>query len=92
MRNYVFMKTIVTATEAARRFGDLLAEIKHTGSAIEITKNGQSIATLQPVRRGGGMTLKEFAALWADHAEDYSFADDLERINRADQPPANPWA
>lgn len=86
------MKTIVTATEAARRFGDLLAEIKHAGRPVEITKNGEAIATLQPVRRGGGMTLKEFAALWADGEDDPSFADDLERINAADQPPANPWA
>lgn len=90
MRIFAFMKTIVTATEAARRFGDLLAEIKHAGRPVEITKNGEAVATLQPVRRAGGMTLKEFAALWADGADDPSFADDLERINAADQPPANP--
>ena len=86
------MKTTITATEAARRFGDLLAEIKHGGGSVEITKNGESVATLQPLRRAGGMTLKEFAGLWKGTADDHSFADDLERINAADQPPANPWA
>ncbi len=86
------MKTVVTATEAARRFGDLLAEIKHAGRSIEITKNGESIAILQPARRAGGMTLREFATLWAGGADDPSFANDLEHINAADQPPANPWA
>jgi len=86
------MKKTVTATEAARRFGDLLAEIKHAGRPVEIRKNGEAIATLQPVRRAGGMTLREFAALWTDGPDDPSFADDLERLNAADQPPANPWA
>lgn len=86
------MKTVVTATEAARRFGDLLAEIKHAGRSVEITKNGEAIATLQPIRRAGGMTLKEFAELWKGTADDHSFADDLKRINVADRPPANPWA
>lgn len=86
------MKTVITSTEAARRFSDLLAEIKHGGSSFEITKNGKPIATLLPVRRSGGMSLKEFAALWAQSAFDSSFADDLERVNEADQPPGNPWA
>jgi hypothetical protein len=39
----------------------------------------------------GRITVKEFVDLWNGQAFDGQFADDLEKVNREDQPLENPW-
>jgi len=85
------MSDRLTSTEVVRRFGDILAEVRHGGRTITVTKNGEPVAELRPAEEARRCTLREFAECWADESNDESFADDLAVVNAADQPAASPW-
>jgi prevent-host-death family protein len=84
------MKATISVTEVVRRFDELLDEIKRTGDTVEITRNGEPVATLAPVRGGPGMTLRQFASLWKTPPNNPTFANVLEQINEADLPTSGP--
>jgi prevent-host-death family protein len=84
------MNKKVSSTEAVRNLGELLAEVRHTGARVVITKNGNPIAKLEPVEAIESMRLREFLAEWTRNA-DSSFADDLEKVQEADEPEKSPW-
>lgn len=48
----------VTATEAARRFADLLDAVEHDGERYTITRRGKAVAHIEPVTRGRGADVK----------------------------------
>lgn len=54
------MRTI-TATEAARRFSDLLDAIE-AGESVTVTRGNKPIAELRPARRRTGRDLREALA------------------------------
>lgn len=86
------MDTTISTTEAARHLGDVLARVKHAGEHFLLTKNDQPLARLIPAgplgRATGAMIMNAVERLPHDPA----FADDLERVNRLDRIPENPWA
>jgi len=84
------MKTI-SSTKAAKNFGDCLARVKHGGESLLICRKNTPVAVLGPVPGAGRITVKEFVDLWNGQAFDGQFADDLEKVNREDQPLENPW-
>jgi antitoxin (DNA-binding transcriptional repressor) of toxin-antitoxin stability system len=84
--------TIISTTEAARHLGDYLARVKHKGEHFLLTKNDQPIAELTPARGTNRATWSEIMAAVARLPQDPTFADDLEKVNDADQLPDNPWA
>ena len=84
--------TIISTTEAARHLGDFLARVKHKGEHFLLTKNDRPIAELAPARGSRRATWAELSAAVAHLPQDPTFADDLERVNDADQLPDNPWA
>ncbi len=86
------MEIPISSTEVARTLGDCLARIKHRGDTFLITKNHKSIATLAPPSSARFATIGELQALLSRLPPDPGFADDLERVNRADTIPTNPWA
>jgi antitoxin (DNA-binding transcriptional repressor) of toxin-antitoxin stability system len=92
--NYVFcMKaTSISTTDAARHLGDYLARVKHKGEHFLLTKNDQPIAELSPAKGTRRATWGDLVSAIARLPGDPSFADDLEKVNEADQPAANPWA
>ena len=51
--------TDISATEAARRFSDLLDEVEHHGDHFTIVRRGKAVATISPVRRGKGNEVKK---------------------------------
>ncbi|NOX99164.1 MAG: type II toxin-antitoxin system prevent-host-death family antitoxin [Verrucomicrobia bacterium] len=84
----------ITSTEAARRFGDLLAEIRYGGGVAVITKNGEPVAELRPHGKEKSMCLQDFVTFWnEEHASltRGNFADDLQKVKAADLPAENPW-
>lgn len=84
--------TTITATEAARHLGDYLARVKHKGEHFLLTKNDQPIAELAPASGSRRTTWGELVSTVARFPRDPMFADDLEKVNDADQPANNPWA
>jgi antitoxin (DNA-binding transcriptional repressor) of toxin-antitoxin stability system len=83
----------VSSTELARNLGDVLARVRYRGQTFLVRKNGKVIARLEPAGPSGRATLQEAFAAWVSAAApDPGFADDLERVNLADTPGANPWA
>ena len=84
--------TTISTTEAARHLGDYLARVKHKGERFVLTKNDQPIAELMAATGSRSATWAELVGAVARLPRDSSFADDLERVNKADQTAANPWA
>lgn len=48
----------VTATDAARRFADLLDSVEHDGQRYTIIRHGRAVAQIDPVSRGRGADTK----------------------------------
>jgi prevent-host-death family protein len=67
----------VTATEAARKFADLLDAVEHDGRRYTITRRGKAVAHIEPVSRGRGADAK---ALLRRHRPDAAWARDLDRV------------
>lgn len=86
------METPISSTEAARHLGDVLARVKHAGESFVLTKNEKPLARLVPLgvpaRPNGAEIMRELERL----PHDPEFAGDLERVNRMDRIPDNPWA
>jgi len=85
------MITTISTTEAARHLGDYLARVKHKGERFLLTKNDQPIAELSPAAGSRRGTWGEMKSAVAQLPHDLAFADDLEKVNLADQPGENPW-
>lgn len=83
--------TEISSTEAARHLGDYLARVKHKGERFIVTKNDQPIAELSPAAGSRRATWGELREAIGSGSGDPTFADDLERINEADQLATNPW-
>jgi prevent-host-death family protein len=49
----------VTATDAARRFSDLLDSVEHDGEHYTIIRHGRAFAQIDPVSRGRGSDTKD---------------------------------
>ncbi len=50
--------TEISATEAARKFADLLDAVEHRGERITIIRRGKAVALIEPVLRGRGSDIK----------------------------------
>lgn len=88
--------TVLSATEAARGFGDLLARVRYRREAFLIRRGRTIVARLGPVD-APGVTGAEAAAAWAGRPrltarEAASFAADLDAARRKlNVPPEDPW-
>lgn len=86
------MEIRITATELARKLGDVLGKIRYRCDSFVVERNGEAIARISPVAGLAG-SLGEGLRAWKEAGPaDPSFAEDLASINRADRPPRNPWA
>lgn len=81
---------IVTATEASRRFSDLLDAIER-GESVTVTRGNRPVAELRPARRRTGSDLR--AALTGISPPDDRFESDIAAavaLLAAEE--ADPWA
>jgi antitoxin (DNA-binding transcriptional repressor) of toxin-antitoxin stability system len=49
----------VSATEAARRFSDLLDQVEHDGETFVVERRGRAVASIAPAAAVSGRTVKE---------------------------------
>ena len=86
------METLVSATELARRLGEYLARVRYRRESLLIERNGKAVARIVPIEDAEPVTLARALAAWCGAGPtDREFADDLERVNAADQPPGDQW-
>ena len=93
------MVKTITATDAVRRFSDLLNTIKFKGARYTILRGGRPVATLGPASvHSHSMTLGEFKELLTKlphlGEEAADFEEDLNRIARKQPalPKGRSWA
>ncbi len=67
----------ISATDAARRFADILDAVEHRGERFVIVRRGRAIAQLGPSALGRGSEVK---AVLRRHAPDADWRDDLESV------------
>jgi len=67
----------IAATDAARKFADLLDAVEHDGQRYTITRRGKAIAHIEPVSRGSGADAKE---LFRRHRPDADWSSDLSDV------------
>lgn len=67
----------VSATDAARRFADLLDGVEHRGEHYTIIRRGKAVAQLEPITLGHGADVK---AIVRRHRPDRGWSEDLARV------------
>lgn len=67
----------ISATEAGRKFSDLLDAVEHRGEHFTIVRRGRVVAQLDPIRAGRGADIK---ALLRRQPVDQTFADDVAAV------------
>jgi prevent-host-death family protein len=79
----------LSATEAARRFADVLDAVERRRESFVVVRRGREIATISPASPASGKRVKE---LLRDHQADASWSKELEELRSSliDQPPAWP--
>lgn len=67
----------ISATEAARRFADLLDSVEHGREHYTIVRRGKAVAHLEPISRGRGSEVKE---ILKRHRPDSAWGEELSRL------------
>jgi prevent-host-death family protein len=69
----------ISATDASKRFADMLDAVEHRGETFTVVRRGRAIATVSPARRTGLAALREFLRA---HPPDEEWARDLAEVRR----------
>lgn len=70
----------ITATDAARRFSDLLDAVEGRGESFVVERRGRAIASIAPAAAVSGRTLKQ---LLRSHRVDSRWPDELRELRSA---------
>jgi antitoxin (DNA-binding transcriptional repressor) of toxin-antitoxin stability system len=85
---------VVSATDAAKGFRELLDAVEHRGESFRIERHGRSVALVSPDQglRRGPTWAQALAMLVEGPRADPEFADDMEAVRRSMGPmPSDPW-
>lgn len=86
------MEYRLSASELARKVGDVLGRIRYRRDSFLIERNGEPIARMIPLSDRPEVTLREIIGAWREAgAPESGFADDLERVGAEDRPPDSSW-
>jgi prevent-host-death family protein len=90
MRDLTDLKQLkqLSATDAARRFSELLDRIEQSGESVTIVRHGRAVATIGPAGSGTGKALKE--ALRA-HPPDPDLVDEVRELREFIGPAQDRW-
>ena len=81
----------ISATDASKRFADMLDAVEHRGETFTVLRRGRPIATIAPARRTSVADLREFLR---DHPADAAWATDLADLRRfvGHAPTSDSWS
>ncbi len=81
----------ISATEASKRFADMLDAVEHRGETFTVVRRGRAIATIAPAHR---TTLGELREFLTANPPDPEWEHDLEDLRRfvGPAPTADPWS
>ena len=86
------MEYRLSATELARKVGEVLGRIRYRRDSFVVEKNGEPVARIVPVAAPALPSVHEVLSAWSEAGKpDAGFAADLTRIAESDRPPADPW-
>lgn len=78
----------LTATDASRRFSELLDNVERRGESYVVVRHGRAVATIGPARGSTGKSLKD--ALRANRPDD-AWAGELRGLRESVEPVTDPW-
>jgi antitoxin (DNA-binding transcriptional repressor) of toxin-antitoxin stability system len=78
----------LSATDAARRFSDVLDMIESKGESFLVVRHGRAVATIGPARGGTGRALKEALQ---EHPPDPGWAAELRELREVVGPGTDHW-
>lgn len=79
----------LTATEAARRFSDLLDQVEREGETFVVERRGRAIASISPAAAVSGRTVKE---LLRSRDEDPDWPAELRELRTGVEPEERRWS
>jgi len=83
----------ISATELARKLGDVISRVRYRHETFVVEKNGDPVARISPLPTAHLPTVRAVLEAWRASGErDAAFAADIERVGAADALPENPWA
>lgn len=87
------MKSEITATEAARRFSDLLNRVRYRGESFTILRGGEPVGRLVPATRAKNLSFRDFMRSFRGlPSPDSAFVKDMEEVIASRSPtPSAPW-
>ncbi len=90
--NMIIMESHLSATEAARKFSDLVNRVLYRGEVFVIERGGQPVCRIVPARPVK-FTLRDLVQLLKTIPKpDPGYWDDIEDLNRNQAPlPESPW-
>ncbi len=81
------MEYHISATELARRLGDVLGRIRYRSESFIVERNGRPVARIGPVRDSGSIAVREATAGWmAADLRDPALAENLGQAFEARRP------
>ena len=78
----------LTATEAARRFSELLDAVEQSGETFVVERRGRAIANIAPAAAVSGRSVKE---LLRSHGADSSWPGELRELRTSSTPEERDW-
>ena len=86
------MEYHISATDLARRVGEVLGRVRYRGDSFVVDRNGDPVARISPVPTAPIGTVRDFVDTWrSTGAPETAFADDLEAVAALDTPAELPW-
>ena len=81
----------ISATEASKRFADMLDAVEHRGETFTVIRRGRAIATVAPAHR---TTLGELREFLSANPPDPDWEHDLKDLRRfvGPAPTTDPWS
>jgi prevent-host-death family protein len=86
------MEHNISATDLARRAGEVLGRVRYRGDSFVVDRNGDPVALITPVAGASTGTTREFVRAWQSAGNrESAYADDLEAVGALDVPSELPW-